>query len=79
MSGAVPCKAEAPKRFVSPMFAVGVRLDDDRPAARCGSVRPRRPVRSLKSGLGRASDFCWRRRMLLYGLADTQCCFDALD
>ena len=29
MSGAVPCKAEAPKRFVSPMFAVGVRLKRD--------------------------------------------------
>ena len=71
--------AEPPERFVSPVFAVGVRLDDDRPAARCGSVRPCRLVRFLKSGLDRASDFCWRGGMLLYGLADTQCCFDAFD
>jgi len=26
-----------------------------------------------------ASNFCWRGGMLLYGLTNAQCCFDALD
>ena len=37
------------------------------------------PVRFSKSGLGRGSDFRWCGGMLLYGLTDAQCCFDALN